>query len=165
MEVIKAISILEKAVPKPTLGLPDDIFYYISKTTPMVNVDLLIKDENQRTLLSWRDDPCAGKGWHIPGGIIRFKETFDFRIQKVAQLEVGVKEISYDPTPFAVNQIILQDADIRGHFISILYKCFLSSDFVPENNGLIPFSPGYLEWHDSCPDDLLKLQDIYREFI
>ena len=165
MVVREAVRVLENAVPDPNRGLPDDIFYYISKTTPLVNVDLLIKDENQRTLLAWRDDPCAGVGWHIPGGIIRFKETFDYRIQKVAQIEIGLDNIQHDSNPLAVNQIILNDSDIRGHFISILYKCFLSGDFMPENKGLMPDSPGYLEWHDFCPDNLLKLQEIYREFI
>ena len=165
MNMAEAIAILEQQVPNPSQGLPDDVFYYISKTTPMVNIDLLIQDENKRTLLAWRDDSYTGVGWHIPGGIIRFKETFDDRIQKVAQLEVGVDKIQYDPSPLAVNQIILKDSDVRGHFISILYKCSLSGDFVPENKGFEPFDPGYLEWHDSCPDDLLKYHEIYRKFI
>ena len=76
MNFTDAIAFLEKEVPNPSAGLPDELFYYISKTTPLVNVDLLIKDENGRILLAWREDPIAGIGWHIPGGIIRFKETF-----------------------------------------------------------------------------------------
>ena len=77
------------------MGLPDEVFYYISRTTPLVNVDLLIKDENGRTLLSWRNDRYAGKGWHVPGGIVRFKETLETRVQKVAEIEVGVN-ISFE---------------------------------------------------------------------
>lgn len=165
INISDAIAVLDKQVPNPSMGLPDEVFYYISKTTPLVNVDLLIKDENGRTLLSWREDPIAGTGWHIPGGIIRFKETFEQRIQKVAQLEVGVDHIQFDPTPLAINQIILNNHEIRGHFISILYDCFLSTTFIPENRGLSNVVPGYLMWHDSCPDDLLKFHEIYREFL
>ena len=165
MNIADAIAVLDKQVLNPSNGLPDEVFYYISRTTPLVNVDLLIKDENRRTLLAWRVDPIAGTGWHIPGGIIRFKETFEERIQKVAQLEIGVDDIKYNPTPLAISQIILNDCKVRGHFISILYDCFLSSTFIPENKGLCIADPGYLKWHDNCPDDLLKFHEIYRKFL
>ncbi len=98
MNITDAIAILDRQVSNPSAGLPDELFFFISRTTPMVNVDLLIKDENRRTLLAWREDSIAGTGWHIPGGIIRFKETFEQRIQKVAQLEVGIDHIQFDPT-------------------------------------------------------------------
>ena len=53
--------------------------------TPLVNVDLLIKDSG-RTLLTWRDDEFYGPGWHIPGGILGFKERALDRLAKVAEL-------------------------------------------------------------------------------
>ena len=165
MDISDAIAVLDKRVPNPSHGLPDEVFNYISRTTPLVNVDLLIKDENRRTLLAWRGDPIAGTGWHIPGGIIRFKETIEERVKKVAKFEIGVDDIKYDPTPLAVNQIILNDYEIRGHFISLLYNCFLSTTFIPENKGLSIADPGYLKWHDSCPEDLIKFHEIYREYL
>ena len=73
MNIVDAIKCLKQEVPNPSKGLPDDLFYYISSTTPIINVDLLIKDEKECALLAWRDDQYAGKGWHVPGGIIRFK--------------------------------------------------------------------------------------------
>ena len=164
MNLADAILILEKRVPNPNMGLPDEIFYYISKTTPLVNVDLLIKDENERTLLAWRDDQYAGKGWHLPGGIIRFKETFETRIKKVSELEVGTS-VEYDLNPLAINQIILDNREYRGHFISILYKCFLTETFSPENNGLSKKDAGFVKWHDSCPKNLLKFHELYREYL
>ena len=165
MNIAEAIKVLEMEVHDPKIGLPDEVFYYISKTTPLVNVDLLIKDEDGHTLLAWRNDPFVGIGWHIPGGIIRFKETFDQRIQKVAQLEIGVHKIEYDQVPLEINQIIVSEREIRGHFISILYECFLSNKFVPKNEGLSPANQGYLMWHDSCPIDLLKFHEIYRKYL
>lgn len=164
MDVSDAIAILDKAVPNPSAGLPDEIFYYISRVTPLVNVDLLIKDELGRTLLSWRDDPYNGQGWHIPGGIIRFKETLETRVKKVAETEIGA-DISFEKTPIVVNNCILHGRDVRSHFISILYKCFLSSQFIPENIGLCPKDAGYLKWHHSCPNDLLKVHEMYRKYL
>ncbi len=164
MNTKEAILALEKVVPNPSSGLPDDVFYYISRTTPLVNVDLLIKDEKGRTILAWRDDVYCGKGWHVPGGIIRFKETFEARIQKVALLEVGT-EVEFEKTPIKMTQLIHEERADRGHFISLLYRCFLPGSFVPENKGVPPCQPGYVMWHDTCPDNLLKLHDIYREYI
>jgi len=164
MHIADAIEALNKQVPDPSAGLPEELFYYISKVTPLINVDLLIKDGTGRTLLSWRDDQYAGRGWHLPGGIIRFRETIETRIQKVAETEIGV-HVEYEATPIAMTQIIHTERQIRGHFISLLYKCKLLSDFIPENKELSSTDPGYLMWHKTCPDDLLKFQEIYREFI
>jgi len=164
MNISDAIALLNKQVPNPSEGLPDELFYYISRITPLVNIDLLIKDENGRTLLAWRDDQYCGKGWHVPGGIIRFKETFASRLKKVAETEIGV-DINFDPVPIAINQLIHPERDIRGHFISILYKCFLPSMFVPENKGLWPKDVGYVAWHDFCPDNLIRFHEIYKKYI
>ena len=80
MTILEAIKFLKQNVPNPSKGLPEDLFYYISSTTPLINVDLLIKDENGRTLLAWRNDQYIDrKGWHIPGGIVRYKETIEKR--------------------------------------------------------------------------------------
>ncbi|MCM8796938.1 MAG: NUDIX hydrolase [Candidatus Omnitrophica bacterium] len=164
MDIRDAIAVLNKAITNPSDGLPEELFLFISRITPLVNVDLLIKDEFGRTLLSWRDDQYCGKGWHIPGGIIRFKETLEERVKKVAENEIGI-DIKFDPVPIAINQLIHSERDIRSHFISILYKCFLPSTFVPENRGLFNKDTGYLMWHNSCPRDLLKVHEIYKKYI
>ncbi len=163
MNINKAIKFLEKQIPNPSLGLPEEIFLFASRITPLVNVDLLIKDENKRTLLAWRDDGYHEKGWHIPGGIVRIKESLEKRVQKVAETEIKTI-VEYEPIPIAFNQIIC-DRDIRGHFISILYKCFLSNKHVLNNKGLIDKDQGYLKWHDSCPANLIKSHEIYRKYI
>lgn len=164
MTIKDAIAFLDKSILDPKVGLPEDVFYYISRTTPMVNVDLLIKDENGRTLLAWRDDQYTGKGWHIPGGIVRFKETLETRIKKVIETEIGA-EVKFDLNPIAINQIINNKQDIRGHFISILYKCLLSSAFIPENKGLKETDSGFLKWHKTCPDNLLRFHEIYKKYL
>jgi colanic acid biosynthesis protein WcaH len=163
--IADAIKRLKQEVPNPTKGLPDDLFYYISSATPIINVDLLLKDENGRTLLSWRDEPHSGKGWHIPGGIIRFKETIEERINEVAKIEIGTPVKLFKSEPIAINEIFNRKQEIRSHFISLLYSCSLPGDFVPKNKGLSKFDAGYLMWHKTCPDDLLKLHEIYRKFL
>jgi colanic acid biosynthesis protein WcaH len=159
----EAIALLNKEIVAPESGLPEEVFLLVSRLTPMANVDLLVKDENGRTLLAWRDDKYAGRGWHLPGGIIRFKEKVADRIMKVAETEIG-ERVEFDPAPLALNEIMCAH-DERGHFISILFKCSLPSQFVPKNAGLTNNDPGFLKWHETCPGNLIKVHKMYRRYI
>lgn len=165
MDIHEIISQLDKYVPNPAQGLPEEVFLFISRMTPLVNVDLLIKDEKKRTLLSWRDDSSCGTGWHLPGGIIRFKEKMETRVKKVVETEIGAP-VTVDYNPIGLHQNIQEhEHDIRSHFITILFKGFLSSSFELKNEGLSCNSPGYLKWHENCPDNFLECQKRFRKFI
>lgn len=159
----KALKILDGHSSNPRQGLPEDIFLFISRKTPMINVDLLIRDEKGRILLAWRKDRYSGAGWHLPGGIIRYKEKIEKRIKEVARLEIGAP-VKFDKTPMAINQFILRQKE-RAHFISLLYHCSLGSDFKPENKGLKPRDAGYLKWHNKPPANLIKVHKVYRKFM
>lgn len=163
MSVDEAIAVLRRAIADPRIGLPREIFLFASGITPMVNVDLLIKDESGRTLLAWRDDELAGAGWHVPGGIVRFKERLHERVSEVARGEIG-RALEFRKTPLAVNEVIC-DHDARGHFISFLYECAAPAAFEPSNAGRSAGEPGYLAWHEGCPADLVEVHGMYRGFI
>lgn len=163
-KLVVAVAVLDNAVLDPNKGLPDEIFYYISRTTPLINVDLLIKDEKGRILLAWRDDPFSGIGWHLPGGIVRYKETLEERVYKVAEGELGL-HIDFEMVPLEVNQHIDPERRDRGHFIAVLYKGVASSAFIPQNFDLAEKDTGYVKWFEKCPDNLIKCHDIYRKFM
>jgi colanic acid biosynthesis protein WcaH len=165
MDITEACQFLDKQIQDKTVGLPDDIFYFISRVTPLVNTDLLIKDKKDRTLLAWRDDQYCGKGWHIPGSIVRFKESLEHRIIETARKELGTTDIVYDKNPLIMHEIILPEHDNRAHFISFLYKCSLNDDYVILNDGKSTYDSGYMEWHYGCPDNLISMQEPYRKFI
>jgi len=166
MKIDEAIECLEKKILDPSQGLPEDVFYFASRITPLVNVDLLIKDKQNRTLLTWREDSFGPLGWHVPGGIIRYKERLEDRIKAVANSELGC-EVEFDSAPLAINELIL-DRKTRGHFISLLYNCRLLTPLDEKIKCCNPESPGSNEWqwHDFCPANLIPVHDdIYREFI
>jgi hypothetical protein len=52
--------------------------------SPELSVDLPVQDDIGRILLTWRHDVAYGPGWHIPGGIVRYKERAMDRIQPLA---------------------------------------------------------------------------------
>jgi colanic acid biosynthesis protein WcaH len=164
MTLTDAINTIKQHANNPSQGLPQEVFLMLSSQTPMVNVDLLIKDEKSRTLLAWRDDIHSSTGWHIPGGIIRFRETLATRLQKVAQNELGIDHIEYYPKHISVNELIHYEREERCHFISFLYECYLPSSFIPQNSSDNLY-PGFLKWHESSPSDLIKYHDLYIDDI
>lgn len=146
-------------------GLPLDVFYFVSQLTPLINVDLLIKNKQGQVLLTWREDQFYGPAWHIPGGIIRFKEKIEDRIEQVARLELGAT-VKYAAEPIHIRGLINNERDIRGHFISMLYLCELTSD-PSEGKSYKADRPkqGEWAWHDKAPTNLLKVHESFRRFI
>jgi len=151
-------------VESPRRGLPTPVFRLISQLTPLINVDLLIRDRQGRTLLTWRADEFYGPGWHIPGGIIRFKENIATRIAKVAESELACT-VDFDPVPLSMREVMAPHRDVRGHFISLLYRCHLRTPPAPEFAAGTPLQNGQWRWHDGCPDDLIRVHDMYRPWI
>ena len=163
MQLHHAISILESAIADPRHGLPEEIFLFVSRIIPMVNVDLLIQDNARRTLLTWRQDEFHGPGWHVPGGIIRYKEMAADRIRACALQELGA-QVAFEPAPVLVSEVISSQSS-RGHFISMLYRCELLTPLDPGRlASSAPPRPGEWRWHESCPPDLLDAQAHYRRF-
>ncbi len=158
LEELQAVERVKCMVGDPSAGLPEEVFELASSIVPMVNVDLFIQNKQGGILMVWRDDSLCGCGWHIPGGIIRFKESIEERLQRTAQNELGTR-IKFDPEPMAINQFILPQ-DIRGHFISFLYRCYLPDDF-PELSVADPekrYQMGDMYWHSVCPQQWVKGQ-------
>lgn len=144
-------------------GLPDDIFYFISRTTPLVNVDLIVFSSKKKILFTWRDDKYAGKGWHLPGGIIRFKEDMVDRVKIVAKKEIGI-ELNKIEGPIDIKQIIDETKTNRAHFISLLFKCYIDE----KNENIIKYkvdndSSNYM-LSKGIPKNLLSWHNIYKDY-
>ena len=163
-EMSHAIGVLESLVSAPQRGLPEELLLLVSRLTPLINVDLLIQDNDERTLLTWRHDRFYGPGWHIPGGIIRYKEKALDRIHAVALREL-LAEVESEAAPLLVREYIDPHARERGHFISLLYRCRLLTPldlarrFVPQNP-----QPDQWEWHERCPANLIAQQLDYKTY-
>lgn len=115
--------------------------------------------------MTWRDDGFYPPGWHIPGGIVRYRETRAARIAAVAQIELGTT-VTFQPEPLAVNEVIRPEWAVRGHFISFLYECQLMAP-LPETMRCQNDSPrpGDWTWHEKCPPNLIAVQEMYRNLL
>ena len=161
MRLEEQIDAIESAVADPCQGLPEPVFRLVTRLTPMVNVDLLIRNERRETLLTWRHDDLY-RGWHLPGGIIRYKERMDTRVAAVARAELGAV-VTIKGAPVAMNEIIHLDRKARGHFIAFLVECDLATpldETLRYQEG--PPQHGQWAWHGTYPPDMIDSHDIYR---
>ena len=163
MQREEALAVLDSWASDPRAGLPEELFLFISRLVPMINVDLLITDDQGRIMLTWRDDELFGAGWHVPGGMIRYKETAEERVRATALAELGA-EVTFDPCPI-VGQIIEPERRLRGHLIPLTYRCRLTSPPDEESRfkGGDP-QRGQWHWHASFPEDMIAIHNFYRRF-
>lgn len=156
---------IDRAAKEYADGLPETVFLFVSRLTPLVNVDLLIQDSARGTLLTWRDDDFYGPGWHVPGGVIRHKEIAANRVHEVARRELGVT-VEFKPQPLGVHETILPEWRDRGHFISLLYQCRLTSELNPDRRFVSESPlPGQWAWHETCPIDLIPEHQAYSAYL
>jgi colanic acid biosynthesis protein WcaH len=169
-KISDAVAVINACLPDSKNGLPDDIFYLVSRLTPMINVDLLIVNEQNEKLLTWREDQFYGPGWHIPGGIIRFKELAETRISQVAELELGTS-VSWEARPMVIREIMNHNRDIRGHFISMVYKCKITGTLRAEYKASDSekLVNGQWRWFSAMPPNMirphLKFEDLINATI
>ena len=147
----------------PQDGLPQELFLLATTLMPCPNVDLFITDDNNRLLLTWRDDEYYGKGWHIPGGCLRLGETFETRIQKTAKTEIGT-EVQVNLKDFYTKELIIADEREslenqleRSHNISMLFHCKIPNGFIVYNNGRHEHTRGFAKWFEEIPSDILPV--------
>lgn len=165
MDLKTHLDALSALITHPTQGLPEELFRFVSRLTPMINVDLLVKNAKNETLLTWREDEFYGPGWHVPGGIVRFKESVASRINAVARHELGAG-VRFEQEALAMNEVMNATRDTRGHFISLLYACELSSALDPAQECKAGCERnGSWAWHARCPENLINVHGMYRKFI
>jgi ADP-ribose pyrophosphatase YjhB (NUDIX family) len=154
---------LDAAIGDARQGLPSDVFLMVSRLTPMVNVDLLIQDDAGRILLTWRDDQYFGVGWHLPGGMVRFKEQAADRIRACARHELGV-DVTHDAEPLMVLETVRGARD-RGHLISLLYRCRLRGA-LDEQQRAASEAPavGAWRWFSRFPPNMIDVHAPYAKF-
>lgn len=162
MTIQDAISALRTQIA-PGQDLPEELFLFISTLTPLINVDLLIKDERNRTLLTWRQDEFYGSGWHVPGGIIRYKEHAQNRIQKVAEQELGCS-VNAESVPILITENF-SPSNERGHFISMLYRCQVIGRVEASLQAGETPQRGQWRWHNGVPPDLLPVHKVYASLL
>ena len=95
-EIKNLAALLLKKILNPEEGLGEDLFNAIIAIVPQTTVEAVIVDNIDhptKVLVMPRDDRNYPKSCHLPGGFIRYGETFLQRLRHLvrAELKVGIK--------------------------------------------------------------------------
>jgi len=74
-----------------TVYLPKEKFSEVIAATPLVSIDLLIKNSEGQYLLGYRTNKPAQGYWFVPGGRILKDESMDDAFQRLCKVELGVE--------------------------------------------------------------------------
>lgn len=113
---LKQLIFLLKKIEAPHEGLPQPVFDALCGLVPFVACELAVVSK-KGILLAWRADKWW-RGWHFPGGLLRYRETFEERIDQVAWKELG---INITKCKFLFAKDCSQGA--RGHVVSLVFHC------------------------------------------
>ena len=73
--------------------LPVDTFKTIIASTPLISIDLIIRNKNGDVLLGKRINRPAQGFWFVPGGRVLKDESFDLAFKRLIKVELGLSEV------------------------------------------------------------------------
>tara|TARA_Y100000310_G_scaffold331174_1_gene404265 strand:- start:686 stop:1153 length:468 start_codon:yes stop_codon:yes gene_type:complete len=148
---IKQFQKLVKKIKKPELQ--QEVFDSLVEVVPFAACEMVIVNKQNEILLTWREDGIW-KGWHFPGGLLRFGDSFEHRLKQVARIELGTKLKSHKfLLPINYKGIG------RGHAVSFLFVCQLTGQ--PKDGKFFKAMP-----KDIIPDHKLtwkKVRGVLRK--
>ena len=74
---------------KTTHFLPKATFDSIYGTVPRLTVEVIVRLDGGVVLTKRAIEPCLGQ-WHLPGGTVRFGESLEQAVRRVAYDELGI---------------------------------------------------------------------------
>jgi len=109
-------------------------FLKIIDLTPLVSIDLIIKNSEDRYLLGKRSNRPARGYWFVPGGRIMKNEKIGDAIRRISITELGVEISLSDAQLYGVYQHIYDDncfseKEINTHYVVLAYSTVIEEDF------------------------------------
>lgn len=139
--------------------IDNNVFSQVIKITPLVSIDLIIKNHQSQVLLGKRNNSPAQNYWFVPGGRIRKNETFEQAFTRLTLQELGQSLSLKDAIFLAPYQHFyidsMFDEQISTHYVVLAYQLIMS-----ENLLNLPFEQHhYYKWFDV--DELLSNQQVH----
>ncbi|GIC25049.1 GDP-mannose mannosyl hydrolase [Vibrio cholerae] len=112
--------------------LDKETFKTIVASTPLVSIDLIIRNSCNQVLLGLRTNRPAQGFWFVPGGRIGKDETFEQAFLRLTELELGYPIPLKDASFLGPYQHIYSDnfsgTDFSTHYVVLGYQLMLDLD-------------------------------------
>jgi len=139
--------------------LPEKVFKSVVASTPLISIDLIIRNNQGKILLGKRTNRPAQGYWFVPGGRVLKDESLEFAFKRLLLAELGVDFLEEKALFIGTYQHFyddnLFDNTFSTHYVVLAYQMVLQNDL-----GTIPD-----EQHSSyiwfSEDDLLDDDDVH----
>ena len=113
--------------------ISDQQLLEVIKNTPLISIDIIVKNEDGRILLGLRKNEPAKGTWFVPGGRVRKDEGLDPAFSRIVGDEIGLK-YTRDMARFIgvfenrYNKNFLSVPDVETYYIVLAYQIRLNGD-------------------------------------
>lgn len=135
-------------------------FKNVVSNTPLVSIDLIIRNANGRVLLGIRANRPAQGFWFVPGGRILKNETFKNAFLRLTKEELGI-EIPISSASFLgpFEHLYLDNFsgdDFSTHYVVLCYEVFFdcSIDALPK------VQHTHYQWWE--PSEILTSESVHK---
>ena len=107
-------------------------FLTIVDSTPLVSIDLIIKNNADEILLGKRVNSPAKGYWFVPGGIVKKNECLDRAFERISQREIGIRLCRLSSRFLGVYEHLYSDNfldvdAVSTHYVVLAYEtCLLN---------------------------------------
>lgn len=110
-----------------------DDFLSIIDFTPLVSIDLIVENSDEKYLLGKRLNRPAQGYWFVPGGRIRKNETLSRAIKRISSTELGFEVDMCNVNLLGAYDHIYDDnflakEGVNTHYVALGYKVIISND-------------------------------------
>ncbi|WP_288390595.1 GDP-mannose mannosyl hydrolase [uncultured Acinetobacter sp.] len=118
------------------MWLPDQVFKTVIQSTPLISIDLVVRNEKNEVLLGKRLNAPAKGFWFVPGGRVQKDETLDSAFIRLLREELDSEfEIAREQANFlGVFEHFYEDnfyeEDFTTHYIVMGYEIKISQSLI-----------------------------------
>lgn len=108
--------------------MQDEEFGRIITATPLVSIDLIVRNDQGQALLGFRRNRPASHCWFVPGGRIRKNERLSDALTRIARVELG-SDVQRGRLLGAFDHLYDDNAlalpGVGTHYVALGYSCKL----------------------------------------
>lgn len=139
--------------------LDEQTFQTIIESTPLISIDLIVKNHQGQALLGKRKNPPAKNFWFVVGGRILKNETFHQAFTRLTMQELG-QSFSLNQATFIAPYQHFYDDSIFGNQISTHYVVLAYELLVKNLNELPAEQHSRYHWFDI--DELVDNVEVHQ---
>ena len=142
------------------MHLKNEEFLEVIKNTPLVSIDIVFRDENNRILLGWRKNEPAKGMWFVPGGRIKKNERIESAFKRITRAETGNEYTVHEARLIGTfthlyNTNVFLAENISTHYVVLAYEIYIN-----EQVDLLDQQHNNQKWF-SC-DEAINCKDIHE---